>query len=34
MKYMDQMDNNKDNYDVFNFGSGSGFSVLEVIRMF
>ena len=32
MQYMDQMKNS--NYDVFNFGSGNGFSVLQVIKMF
>lgn len=32
MKYMEEMD--KSNYDVFNFGSGSGFSVVQVIKMF
>lgn len=25
---------NQNNYDVFNFGSGNGFSVLQVIKMF
>ena len=32
MNYMNEMQNT--NYDVFNFGSGSGFSVLQVIKMF
>jgi len=32
MQYMDKMV--KGNYDVFNFGSGNGFSVLQVIKMF
>jgi len=31
MQYMDKM---ATNYDVFNFGSGNGFSVLQVIKMF
>lgn len=26
--------NNSYNYDVFNFGSGNGFSVLQVIKTF
>jgi UDP-glucose 4-epimerase len=32
MQYMDKMTTS--NYDVFNFGSGNGFSVLQVIKMF
>lgn len=32
MQYMDKMV--QGNYDVFNFGSGNGFSVLQVIKMF
>ena len=32
MQYMDKMDSS--NYEVFNFGSGNGFSVLQVIKMF
>ena len=28
------MDKMESNYDVFNFGSGNGFSVLQVIKMF
>ena len=30
---MQKMDDSN-NYDVFNFGSGNGFSVLQVIKMF
>lgn len=33
MQHMTKM-NNDYNYDVFNFGSGNGFSVIQVIKMF
>lgn len=33
MEHMSKMNNNY-NYDVFNFGSGNGFSVIQVIKMF
>ncbi len=31
MEYMDKMTGN---YEVFNFGSGNGYSVLQVIKQF
>ena len=34
MEYMGKMDQTNGNYEVFNFGSGNGYSVLQVIKQF